>query len=96
MADGTMYIRLLGRHAMPHIFHTNDFIKMMNASRRASIVLRYVKLPANYPILMYNASAGGAHKWLGGIRPRHQDECVCQITQQHRHCVPQPIGILSR
>ena len=52
MADGKMYIRLLGRHAMPHIFHTNDFTKMMSASRRASIVLRYVRLPANYPILM--------------------------------------------
>ena len=69
MADGKMYIRLLGRHAMPHIFHTNDFMKMMSASRRASIVLRYARLPANYPILMYNASAGGAHRWLGGIRP---------------------------
>ena len=69
MADGKMYIRLLGRHAMPHIFHTNDFIKMMNASRRASTVLRCIKLPANYPILMHNASAGGAHRWLGGIRP---------------------------
>ena len=54
---------------MPHVFHTNDFIKMMSASRKASIVLRYVKLPANYPILMYNASAGGAHRWLGGMRP---------------------------
>ena len=51
---------------MPHIFHTNDFIKMMSASRKASM---YVRLPANYPILMYNASAGGAHGWLGGIRP---------------------------
>ena len=69
IADGKMYIRLLGRHAMPHVFHTNDFIKMMSASRKASIVLRYVRLPANYPILMYNASAGGAHRWLGGIRP---------------------------
>ena len=38
MADGKTYIRLLGRHAMPHIFHSNDFIKMMNTSRRASIV----------------------------------------------------------
>ena len=54
---------------MPHVFHTNDFIKIMSASRKASIVLRYVRLPANYPILMYNASAGGAHRWLGGIRP---------------------------
>ena len=62
MVDGKMYIRLLGRHTMPHVFHTNDFIKMMHASHRASIVLRYVKLPANYPILMYNASAGGAHR----------------------------------
>ena len=67
MADGKMYIRLLGRHAMPHIFHTNDFRKMINASRRASIVLRHIKLPANYPILMYNASAGGAHRWLWGV-----------------------------
>ena len=38
MADGKTYIRLLGTHAMPHVFHTNDFIKMMNASRKASIV----------------------------------------------------------
>ena len=53
MADGKMYIRLLGRHAMPHVFHTNDFIKIMIASRRANIVLRYIKLSANYLILMY-------------------------------------------
>ena len=68
-ADGNAYILLLGRHAMPHVFHTNDFIKMMKASRRASVVLRYIRLPANYPILMYNASARGVHIWLGSIRP---------------------------
>ena len=55
IAHGKTYIWLLGRHAMPHVFHANDFIKRMNASRRASIVLRYTKLPANYPILMYRA-----------------------------------------
>ena len=28
-ADGNGDIRLIGRHAMPHVFHTNDFIKMI-------------------------------------------------------------------
>ena len=66
MADGKMYIRLWGRHAMPHIFHTDDFVTMLNAFCRATVVLRYIKIPTNYPILMYNVSAGGRHRWLGG------------------------------
>ena len=69
IADGNTYIQLLGRHAFPHIFHATGLVKMMSASRRASIVLRYTRLLSNYPILMHGAAAGGVHRWSGGIHP---------------------------
>ena len=69
VASAQTYMRLLGRHALPHVYHSEDFHKLMRASRRASMVLRYTRLPAHYLLLMYWASARGSHWWFGGIRP---------------------------
>ena len=69
LASAQSYICLLGLHALPHVYHPEDFRMLLRASRRAGMVLRYARLPAHYPLLMYSAAAGGSHRWLKGIRP---------------------------
>ena len=69
MATPDPYIRVVGRHALPHVFHWEDYIKLMKSSRRAAIAMRCVKLPANYPILMYSAAGGGMQRWMAAVRP---------------------------
>ena len=63
------YIWLVGRHALPHVFHREDYIKLLSACRRASLALRQLKLPSHYPVLMYNAAGGGMQRWMSGVRP---------------------------
>ena len=50
VASAQTYVRLLGRHALPHVYHSEDFRKLMRASRRANMVLRCTRLPAHYPL----------------------------------------------
>ena len=59
MATADQYIRVVGRHALPHVFHREDYIKLMKSIRTAAIAMCCEKLPANYPILMYSAAGGG-------------------------------------
>ena len=40
-------IRLVGRHALPHVFHREDYIKLLSACRKASLALRQLKLPSH-------------------------------------------------
>ena len=54
---------------MCSMFHVQDFIKLLSSSRKAAIVLRYLRLPSNYPLLMHAASAGGTQRWTSGVRP---------------------------
>ena len=63
------YITVLGRHLVPNIFHKEELRRLMISGRRAAAAIRVGGLPANYPLLMYSARAGGYHRWLGGIRP---------------------------
>ena len=63
------YIRLLGRHALPHVFHRQDLRKLMAACRRAVAPVSMGTLPAYYPIHMYNAVAGGIQRWSSAVRP---------------------------
>ena len=69
------YIRVLGRHLVPNIFHKEELRRLMISGRRAAAAVRVGSLPANYPILMYTARAGGFHRWLGGIRPPIASVC---------------------
>ena len=81
LLDGNEYARLLGRHVLPHIFHRQDCIKLLSACRRASIALRYERLPANYPLIMYSASAGGSQRWIAGVRPpAHATMRLCDFA----------------
>ena len=63
------YIRLLGRHALPNVFHRQDLRKLMASCRRAVAPVSMSTLPAHYPIHMYNAVAGGIQRWSSAIRP---------------------------
>ena len=63
------YIRSLGRHALPHTYHKEDFRKFMMAARRASAVIPIKSLRAQYPPAMYNPKAGGMARFQAGVRP---------------------------
>ena len=63
------YIRLLGRHALPHVFHRQDLGKLMASCCRAIAPVSMSTLPAHYPIHMYNAVAGGIQRWSSAICP---------------------------
>ena len=63
------YIRSLGRHALPHTYHKEDFRKFMTAARRASTVIPIKSLRAQYPLAMYNPKAGGMARFQAGVRP---------------------------
>ena len=57
------YVRLLGRHALPHVFHRQDLRKLMASFCRAVAPVSMGTLPAHYPTHMYNAVAGGIQRW---------------------------------
>ena len=65
----TEYIRSLGRHALPHTYHKEDFRKFMAAARRASAVIPIKSVRAQYPPAMYNPKAGGMARFQAGVRP---------------------------
>ena len=46
--QGSWYVRIVGRHLFPHVYHKVDKIKLFSASRRASRALAMVRLPSNY------------------------------------------------
>ena len=62
-------IRLLGRHALPHVFHRQDVRKLMASCRRAVAPISMGTLPAHYPIHMYKAVASGVQRWSSVVRP---------------------------
>ena len=63
------YIRVVGRHMFPHVYHKVDKMKLFSASRRALRALAMVRLPANYLSQMYSAATGGQQRWQAGVRP---------------------------
>ena len=63
------YIRSLGRHALPHTYHKEDFCKLMTAARRGSAVIPLRSPRAQYPPAMYNPKASGMAQFQAGVRP---------------------------
>ena len=63
------YIRLLGRHALPNVFHRQDLRTLMASCRRAVAPVSMSTLSAHYLIHIYNAVAGGMQRWSSAIRP---------------------------
>ena len=67
--QGPRYVRIVGRHLFPHVYHKVDKVKLFSASRRASRAFAMVRLPSNYPCKMYSTVAGGQQRWQAGVRP---------------------------
>ena len=77
------YIRSLGRHALPHTYHKEDFRKFMTAARRASAVIPIKSLRAQYPPAMYNPKAGGMARFQAGVRPPPPPVRVWHLADLH-------------
>ena len=58
-----------GRHALPHIFHSEDFAKLMRTVRVGVSVLRVRLLPAVHAVTMAMAKVRGGCEWFGLVRP---------------------------
>ena len=63
------YVRVLGRHALPHRFHPVDSRKLFSGARTACRALRAPKLPAQYPLAMFVAKCHGTVNWFTSVRP---------------------------
>ena len=63
------YTCSLGRHALPHTCHKEDFCKLMTAARRAFAVIPLKSPRAQYPLAMYNRWASGTARFQAGVRP---------------------------
>ena len=64
------YICSLGRHALSHTYHKEDFRKFRMAARRASAVIPIKSLRAQYPPAMYNPKRRhGAFPGRGSASP---------------------------
>ena len=68
--QGPGYVRIVGRHLFPHVYHNTDKVKSSSARRRASRALAMVQLPSNYSGQMYSAVAGGQQRWQARVHPR--------------------------
>ena len=53
------YVRVLGRHALPHPFNPVDTRRLFFAARTACRAFRAPKLPAHYPLAMFVAKCHG-------------------------------------
>ena len=63
------YVRVLGRHALPHLFHPVDSRRLFSGARAACRALRAPRLPAHYPLAMYTAKCHGTVNWFTSVRP---------------------------
>ena len=63
------YVRVLGRHALPHLFHPFDSRCLFSGTRAACRALRAPRLPAHYPLAMFVAKCHGIVNWFTSVRP---------------------------
>ena len=63
------YVRVLGRHALPHLFHPVDSRRLFSGTRAACRALCAPRLPAHYPLAMYTAKCHGTVNWFTSVRP---------------------------
>ena len=68
-ADTHEYIRVLGRHTLPHVFQHTDSRHMFASARVASCPLRVPRLHAHYPTAMFRAKCYTTINWFTSIRP---------------------------
>ena len=63
------YVRVLGRHALRHLFHPVDSRRLFSGTRAACRALRAPRLPAHYPLAMFVAKCHGTVNWFTSVRP---------------------------
>ena len=63
------YVRVLGRHALPHLFHPVDSRRLFSGTRAGCRALRAPKLPAHYPLAMFVAKCHGTVNWFTSVHP---------------------------
>ena len=68
-ATGQDYVRVLGRHALPHLYHPFTCKRLFSGTRSACKALRAPRLPAHYPLAMFVAKCHGTINWFTGVRP---------------------------
>ena len=91
MHHGPGYVRVVGRHMFPHVYHKVDKMKLFSSSRPASRALAMVRLPSNYPYQMYSAMAGGQQRWQAGVRQLHAScRSHSGLYFAHRHWLAHP------
>ena len=74
-AIGLDYVRVLGRHTLPLLFHLADSRTMFSCTRSACR-LHVSRLPANYPLAMFVAKCHGKVSSLRSVRPSLRFMCV--------------------
>ena len=68
-AAGQDYVRVLGRHALPHLFHPVNSRRLFSGARTACGALRAPKILAHYPLAMFIAKCHGTVDWFTSVRP---------------------------
>ena len=63
------YVRVLGRHALPHLFQSVDSQRLFSGAKTACRALRSPKLPAHYPLAIFVAKCHGTVNWFTSVRP---------------------------
>ena len=66
-AAGQDYVRVLGRCALPHLFHHVDSRRLFSGARTACRALRAPKLPAHHPLAMFVAKCHGTVNWYTSV-----------------------------
>ena len=63
------YVRVQGRHALPHVFHFTEFTKLMRTVRVGVSVLRVRLMPTGHAVTIALAKIRGVCEWFGLVRP---------------------------
>ena len=63
------YVRVLGRHALPHLFHPFVPRRLFSGARTACRALQAPKLPPHHPLAMFVAKCHGTVNGFTSVRP---------------------------
>lgn len=69
------YVRVQERHALPHIYHPDDFCKLLPTCRVAASMLRAEKLPSRLVLSVLETKAGDGIEWHRDMRPPPISTC---------------------
>ena len=67
-ANGQDYVRVLGRHALPHLYHPVNSKRLFSGTRSAHRALRAPRRPPYCPLAMFVAKCHGTVNWFTSVR----------------------------